>query len=86
MALAASSPVQAMMPQSDGEVRKIDNAQGKVMLRHGPLRKLGMPAMTLVFKAADPKMLDGLKHGDKVRFTAEKLSGTLAVTAIQVVK
>jgi len=76
----------AAEPQSDGEVRKIDKEQGKVTLRHGPLANLEMPAMTMVFKAADPKLLDGLKEGDKVRFTAEKVNGTFTVVAIQVAK
>lgn len=73
-------------PQSEGEVRKIDKGQGKLTLRHGPLATLDMPAMTMVFKAADPKPLDGLKEGDKVRFTAEKIDGALTVTAIQPTK
>ena len=42
-----------------------------------------MPAMTMVFKAADPSLLDGLKEGDKVKFTAEKVDGAFTVTAIQ---
>ena len=70
-------------PQSDGEVRKVDMEQGKVTLRHGPLQNLDMPAMTMVFKAADPKLLEGLKEGDKVKFTAEKVNGAITVTAIQ---
>ena len=72
-------------PQSEGEVRKIDKAQGKMTLRHGPLQNLDMPAMTMVFKAADPKLLEGLNEGDKVKFTAERVNGAIAVTAIQVV-
>lgn len=80
---AAHHPASAAAPQSDGEVRKIDKEQGKVTLRHGPLANLEMPAMTMVFKAADPKLLDGLKEGDKVKFTAEKVNGAFTVTAIQ---
>lgn len=76
----------AATPQSDGEVRKVDKEQGKVTLRHGPLQNLDMPPMTMVFKAADPKLLDGLKEGDKVKFTAEKVNGAITVTAIQVAK
>ena len=72
--------------QSDGEVRKIDKEQGKLTLRHGPMANLEMPAMTMVFKAADPKLLQGLKEGDKVKFTAEKVNGAYTVTAIQVAK
>ena len=71
---------------SQGEVRKVDKGQGKVTLRHGPLTNLDMPAMTMVFTASDPKLLDGLKEGDKVRFAAEKTNGTIAVTAIRVIK
>jgi len=83
---AAHHPAAAAAPQSDGEVRKIDKAQGKVTLRHGPLANLDMPAMTMVFRAADPKLLDGLKEGDKVKFTAEKINGAFTVTVIQIAK
>ncbi|KQW36855.1 copper-binding protein [Rhizobacter sp. Root404] len=83
---SAHHPATAAAPQSDGEVRKLDKDQGKVTLRHGPLVNLEMPAMTMVFKAADPKLLDGLKEGDKVKFTAEKVNGAFTVTAIQPAK
>ena len=92
LALAAGATAQttpapgAGAPITDGEVRKVDKEQGKVTLRHGPLQNLDMPAMTMVFKAADPKMLDGLKEGDKVKFTAEKVNGAFTVTAIQAAK
>ena len=76
----------AAAPQSEGEVRKIDLAQGKVTLRHGPLVNLDMPAMTMVFTATDKKLLEGLKEGDKVKFTADKQSGTFVVTAIEAAK
>ena len=69
--------------QSEGEVRKVDLEQGKVTLRHGPLTNLDMPAMTMVFTAADRKLLAGLKQGDKVRFTAARKDGTYIVTAIE---
>ena len=76
----------ATAPQSEGEVRKVDLAQGKVTLRHGPLVNLDMPAMTLVFTATDKQLLQGLKVGDKVRFTAESKDGTLVVTALEVLR
>jgi Cu(I)/Ag(I) efflux system periplasmic protein CusF len=68
---------------TEGEVRKVDRPQGKLTLRHGPIASLDMPAMTMVFKVADPKLLDGLKPGDKVRFAAERGGGTFTVTAIE---
>ncbi|PZP29632.1 MAG: RND transporter [Roseateles depolymerans] len=83
---AAHHPASAATPQSDAEVKKVDKAQGKLTLRHGPLDNLSMPAMTMVFKVADPKMLDEVKEGDKVKFTAEKVNGAFTVTAIQPAK
>jgi Cu(I)/Ag(I) efflux system periplasmic protein CusF len=82
----ASDAASATAPQSEGEVRKVDKEQGKVTLRHGPLQNLDMPGMTMVFKAANPKLIDGLTEGDKVKFTAEKVNGVFTVTAIQPVK
>jgi Cu/Ag efflux protein CusF len=83
---ATHHPAAAAALQSEGEVRKVDKGQGKVTLRHGPLKNLDMPAMTMVFKAAEPKLLDGLKEGDKVKFTAERVDGVIAVTAIETTK
>lgn len=76
---SASSPA----AMADGEVRKIDKEQGKLTLRHGPLKNLEMPPMTMVFKVADPKMLDAVKEGDKVRFSADRVNGAITVTAIE---
>jgi Cu(I)/Ag(I) efflux system periplasmic protein CusF len=78
-----ANPAAADRPLSEGEVRRIDHAQGKVTLRHGPLENLGMPAMTMVFTATDKNLLDGLKVGDKVRFTADRKDGGYLVKAIQ---
>lgn len=82
----ASAGAAATAPQSEGEVRKVDLAQGKLTLRHGPLANLDMPAMTMVFTAADKKLLEGLKAGDKVKFTADKKDGVYVVTAIEAAK
>jgi len=68
---------------STGEVRKVDKDAGKITLRHGPLENLGMPAMTMVFTVKDPAMLDQVKAGDKVRFTAENSGGAFTVTKIE---
>lgn len=76
----------AAAPSIDGEVRKVDKEQGKVTLKHGPISNLDMPGMTMVFKVADPKMLDAIIQGDKVKFAADKVNGALTVTAIEVAK
>jgi Cu/Ag efflux protein CusF len=78
---SVASPAAGLL--SEGEVRKVDLSQGKITLRHGPLPNLDMPGMTMVFTVADKKLLDGLKVGDKVRFTADKRDGTYVVVAIE---
>ncbi|HJV96119.1 MAG TPA: copper-binding protein [Albitalea sp.] len=72
---------------SEGEVRKIDKENKKITLRHGELKNLGMPAMTMNFQVKDPALLDKVQPGDKVRFVAEKADGgALVVTRIESVK
>jgi uncharacterized cupredoxin-like copper-binding protein/Cu/Ag efflux protein CusF len=71
---------------TEGEVRKVDKAAGKITLRHGPIASLDMPAMTMVFRARDPAMLDTVRAGDKVRFTADKVKGVYTVTHIEAAK
>ena len=83
---AGASAAATGTPMADGEVRKIDKEQGKSTLKHGPIANLDMPGMTMVFKVADSKMLDTLKQGDKVKFVADKVDGTITVTAIEVAK
>jgi Cu(I)/Ag(I) efflux system periplasmic protein CusF len=82
-AAAASAATDAM---TDAEVRKIDLAAAKLTLRHGEIKSLDMPAMTMVFQARDKRLLDGLKVGDKVRFKAAHEGGQFIVTAIEVAK
>ena len=84
-ALGLSAAVGAA-PVTDGEVRKIDKEQGKVTLKHGPIANLEMPAMTMVFRVADPKLLDRIKEGDKVTFAADRVNGAITITTIDVAK
>jgi Cu(I)/Ag(I) efflux system protein CusF len=67
----------------DGEVMKIDKAQTKITLKHGELKGLDMPPMTMVFRVQDAKQLDSLAVGDRVRFDATKVGGAYTVTAIR---
>ena len=68
---------------TEGEVRKVDMDNKKLTLKHGEIKNLEMPGMTMVFQVKDPAMLDKVKAGDKVRFTAEKVNGAYTVTAIE---
>lgn len=83
---AAASAAAASVEMTDGEVRKVDKEAGKLTLRHGEIKNLDMPGMTMVFAVKDRSVLDSLKAGDKVRFTADSLGGKLTVTQIEVAK
>ena len=71
---------------TDAEVRKVDMDAKKITLKHGEIKNLDMPPMSMVFSVKDPSLLGKVKPGDKVRFTAEKVGGAYTVTAIEVVK
>ena len=68
---------------SQGEVRKVDKDAKKITIRHGPLVNLEMPAMTMVFQVKDPRMLEQVKAGDKIKFLAEKVDGAFTVMKVE---
>lgn len=70
-------------PMAEGEVKKIDQATGRITIKHGPLANLDMPGMTMVFRVKHPAMLEQVKSGDKIRFNAEKMNGALTVVAME---
>ncbi|MBY0365786.1 copper-binding protein [Pelomonas aquatica] len=84
---AASAPMQATAPAAkgasfaEGEIKKIDVEQSKVTIKHGPIDNLGMPGMTMVFRA-DAATLSGFKVGDAVKFKADRVDGAIKVTEL----
>ena len=66
---------------TDGEIKKIDAEQGKVTLKHGAIDNLGMPGMTMVFRA-DAAVLARFKPGDAVKFKADRVDGAFKVTEL----
>jgi Cu/Ag efflux protein CusF len=90
-ALAVASFAGPVLAQStagmtDAEVRKVDADNRKLTLKHGPIKNLDMPAMTMVFEVKDAAMLAKVKAGDKVRFKAVDNAGKLTVTELQPAK
>ncbi|MFI5444874.1 copper-binding protein [Polaromonas sp. UC242_47] len=85
----ASAPskeaVQPAAELSEGEVRKVDKDAKKISIKHGELKNLDMPPMSMVFQVKDPALLDKVKAGDKIRFRAEKAGPAFVVTDIQLV-
>ena len=75
----------ASWSQSDdkvaGEVRKVDRDNLKITIKHGEIKSLDMPPMTMVFTVKDPALLEAAKPGDKVRFGVAREDGKFVVTA-----
>jgi Cu(I)/Ag(I) efflux system protein CusF len=97
IALCLATPAIAQMPAHDhaahmaanselvpAEVRALDLKAGKITLKHGDLKNLGMPGMTMVFAIQKGLALPkDLKVGDKVRVRAEEPAGVLTLTTIE---
>ena len=94
----AGAPMSAPMPaaskavsvpandMADGEIRKVDKENKKITIKHGVIKNLDMPGMTMVFQVKDPALMDKVKTGDKIRFSAEQSGSALVVTDIQTAK
>jgi Cu/Ag efflux protein CusF len=86
---AAASPTaptetaSSSLPWAEAEVRRVDTAAGKISLKHGEIKNLDMPPMTMVFQLQDKALLGNLKAGDRVRFTADKVNGSYTVLALE---
>lgn len=78
MASAAETPL------TDGVVKKIDKATGKVTLSHGAMPG-GMTAMTMSYRVKDAAWLDKMKPGQKIRFAVDPEDG-MTVQRIELVK
>lgn len=89
IALSALVPVTQAYAQAlpvSGTVTKIDEAAGKMTIKHGPIQKMDMEGMTMVFRAQTPEMLKRVKVGDNVRFDVDKVNGQMTLTGIEKAK
>jgi len=80
------TPLAAPADMADGEVRKVDTENKKITIKHGEIKNLDMPGMTMVFQVKDVALLGKAKAGDKIRFKAEKSGSNFVVTDIQLAK
>ncbi|MGO4326610.1 copper-binding protein [Cupriavidus sp. 2TAF22] len=83
-AATASATAAAPAPMTEGEIRKVDAAAGKLTIKHGPIANLDMQAMTMIFRVQDPAMVGRVKEGDRVRFSVARVNGALTITALEV--
>jgi Cu/Ag efflux protein CusF len=83
-AMHAAAPANAAM--SDGLIKAVNKAAGKLTISHGPLTNLGMGAMTMEFRVKDAAWLEQIKAGDKIRFVAEEANGVFTVVKFEKAK
>jgi Cu/Ag efflux protein CusF len=96
--LAAAMPALAQGPASqattaangigsaEGEVRRVDKDAKKLVIKHGDFKGIDMPGMTMAFPVKDPKLVDNVKPGDRIRFFVEQSGGDLVIVKIEKAK
>ncbi|MFM0412561.1 MULTISPECIES: copper-binding protein [Paraburkholderia] len=83
MSKPSASKMSSKTALTDAEVRKVDAATGMVTLKHGALENVGMPPMTMAFKAKDAAMVKQVHEGDKVKVRVENVNGTLTIVKLE---
>jgi Cu/Ag efflux protein CusF len=72
----------AQATTAGGEVAKLDKGGERITLKHTGIKNLEMPPMVMSFHVRDPKIVEGLAVGDRVRFVAERVDGQYTITAL----
>lgn len=86
LSAAAFVALAQALPTAEGEVRGVNKARSMISLKHGEIKNLDMPPMSMVFNVQDKALLDKVKAGDKVNFTASQVNGDYTVMSIEVKK
>lgn len=81
--LIAGAGLAAAQTYTKGTVKKVDAAGGKVTIIHEELVDLDMPAMTMVFRLAEPVTIDQFAEGQDIEFVADRVKGKLTVTELK---
>lgn len=67
---------------ASGVVKRIDVANGALLVKHGAIASFGMPDMTMSFEVHDPQMLGERTEGEAITFRLAQRDGALVVVAI----
>lgn len=68
---------------STGVIQEIDKTGKMITLKHGPIKNMNMPAMTMSFRVRDAAMLRTVKVGESVNFTVENIGNAPTVTTLR---
>jgi Cu(I)/Ag(I) efflux system protein CusF len=69
--------------KATGVVKSVDAKNGTVTLAHDPVASMKWPAMTMAFKADDPKLVQGITTGQKVAFEFTQRGKDYVLTSIK---
>jgi Cu/Ag efflux protein CusF len=83
LAIASLHAAAQTQPLVDGEVRKVDLPQQKLTLKHGEIKALGMPPMTMTYRVKNPEWLKEVAVGDHVKFEPAKIDGIYTITKLE---
>lgn len=81
-----NAPNSAAAMDARGTVKSIRSKDGKIKIEHGPIERIGMPAMTMVFKVENPVLLNGIEKGAIVDFSIDNSSGGFVITNLRSVE
>ncbi|MCE2680733.1 MAG: copper-binding protein [Burkholderiales bacterium] len=80
---AAEPPESTTAVMAEGVVRKLDVNNRKLTIKHGPIANLNMSGMTMSFKAKAGVVLDDIKEGDAIVFSAVEENDQYVVTQLR---
>ena len=69
--------------KATGVVKSVDAKTSTVTFAHEPVASMKWPAMTMAFKADDPKLVQGLAPGQKVNFEFTQRGKDYVLTSIK---
>ncbi|MDH3631713.1 MAG: copper-binding protein, partial [Gammaproteobacteria bacterium] len=67
---------------ASGVVRQVRLSEGKIKVEHGPIDRLGMPGMTMMFRVEDPAQLAGLDKGSEIDFDVDNTAAGFSITRL----
>jgi Cu(I)/Ag(I) efflux system periplasmic protein CusF len=68
---------------ASGEIRRVDPQNQRLTIKHGEIKSLDMPPMTMVFHVKDAAILQGLQAQDRIEFQASAEGTKYIVTQIR---
>lgn len=74
---------QAQTHKGSGTVTKVDQANGKVTIAHGPVQSLKWPAMTMTYDVKDKALLGKFSRDKKVEFEFVEQGKDYVITAVK---